>query len=188
MPQNDLFRATYVQACNDSRFANVIVFKQTSADGSSNTRSDLATAFLTQIADEFQLACVTNWKDLCIHVRQVGLAGQDYFRALGTHPTGDISDESLPNEICVCIQLKTAKAGRGAWGRLFVSGVAISFEEDNCIASPYVALYAAIGTALEGNITSGGTTFQAGMLDKNGVFWDYDDSKVETALTTQSSR
>lgn len=184
----DKFRLTYVQACNDQRFANVIVFQQVGSDVG-EPKFDLAQAFLNDIAPEYVAALSEQWEDRCVAVRKVGLVGQDFFRQLASAEPGEVEAEALPNQSVAQITLQPDSLGRSAAGRLFISGLPITYEKDNCLTPTGVTALNGIGDILIGSI--GGTvraTFRAGVLDKNGVFKAYTRYNVRTALTTQASR
>jgi len=184
----DKFRLTYVQACNDQRFANVVVFQQVGSDVN-EPKLDLANAWLEIIAPGYAAALSEQWEDRCVAVRKVGLVGQDFFRVAATGDPGLVEEESLPNQSVAQITLQPDSLGRSCNGRIFLSGVAVTHERDNCLSTAGLALFEALGALLIASINAtGGATFRAGVLDKNGVFRAYARSNVRTALTTQASR
>lgn len=184
----DKFRLTYVQACNDQRLANVVVFQQVGSDVN-EPKKDLADAWLEIMAPLYAAALSEDWEDRCVAVRKVGLVGQDFFRVVATGDPGLVEKEALPNQSVVQITLQPDSLGRSANGRLFLSGIAITHEADNCITAAGQTLFQALGDALCSAIAAtGGATFRAGVLDKLGTFKAYARANVRTALTTQASR
>jgi len=189
MAQNDVFRITYVQRLNDVRFANVVAFRQTAANGANDPRQDVADAWFEDIAPLYVAALSDEWGDLCVHVRQVGLPGMDYFRVLSPGNVGARAAKSLPGAICVNQKLCIADQGRGGSGRLFFSGVFIDDEEDNCLNSAAVTRFQAIGTRLINPIgVSGQPSFEAGLVKPGGVFKAFFQSNTKTALTVLAQR
>jgi len=184
----DKFRLTYVQACNDQRFANVIVYQQSGSDVG-EPKSDLANAFLEILASGYASALSEQWEDRCVAVRKIGLVGQDFFRVAATGDPGLVEEEALPNQSVAQITLQPDSLGRSAAGRVFISGLPISYEKDNCLTPTGVTALNEIGLLLCSVIGPPSyASFRAGVLDKNGVFRAYTRYNVRTALTTQASR
>lgn len=188
MPDGDKYRLTYVQACNDQRYANVIVYQQVGSDVG-EPKNDLATAFLEVVAPVFAAALSEQWEDRCVAVRKVGLIGQDFFRVSASGDPGEVEQEALPNQSVAQITLQPDSLGRSAAGRLFISGLPITYEADNCLTPDGVTALNEIVFKMVASLSGAGTAvFRAGVLDKNGVFRQYERGYVRTALTTQASR
>lgn len=187
MSLNSLYRLTYVQSQNDVRFANVIAFKQTSVSGSIDAKLSLANAFESDVEPGFAAALTDQWGSRCIQVRQLELPGQDFFR-LATSGVGTLTDEPLPSEVCAQIKFFTDNFGIGWTGRIFISGIPITGEEDNCLTSVQAGLVDSLGAVLTQEIADAGVTFRAGLYKGNGDFFPFIACAVKTALTVQRSR
>lgn len=187
MAQNSIYRLTYVQALNDVRFSNVFCFKQTSGNGVNDPRKDLADGFVSTIEGQYEVLLSDQWVSRCIQIRDVAIAGQDFWRQLTTG-VGTDTAEPLPSEVCAQVKLFTAEAGVGYTGRAFLSGVPVDKEEDNCLTEAYMTNFSLLFDYLTGEMDEGGATFQPGLLKGDGNFYPYTDAVVKSALTVQRSR
>jgi hypothetical protein len=185
--QNSIYRLTYVQALNDVRFSNVIAFRQTSANSANDPRNDLADAFVGLIGLELTSRLSDQWSERCVQIREVSVAGQDFWRQLATQ-TGLDTGEPLPSEVCAQIKLFTDTPGRGNTGRMFFSGVPHVYEEDNCLTEYYMGQWQPLLDLLTSELDDGGATFEPGLLKGNGSFLPFTSGVIKSALTVQRSR
>jgi hypothetical protein len=75
--------------------------------------------------------------------------GAQYTYAPDATTTGDLDGACLPNEVAICVSLRTGNRGRSARGRFFQSGIMVaSLDSPNTISSAQAALWQAAGQAL----------------------------------------
>jgi len=188
MAAGDIYACTIVQACNDTRFANLVHFRQESGSNSPDPKADLAELIEDGFIPQLKTTLSVQWIPRCVHVRQVGLAGQDFFRRNFAAETGDIIGEALPTDVCAVLQMLTAQLGRGSTGRLFLSGVAQSSEEDNCVTMTMLQTMANPGNWLAAQQAGTAHTWRAGLLRPGPVFQPFVEGQPRSALTVLKSR
>lgn len=188
MAAGQIFAASLVQACNDTRFANLIHFRQESGASTPDPKADLAELIEDGFIPVLKTALSVQWIPRCVHVRQVNLAGQDYFRRNFAAETGDLAGEALPTDVCAVLQMLTAALGRGSTGRLFLSGIAVSSEEDNCLTAAELVLLANVGNWLAADQNGTAYNWRAGILRSGGVFQPFVEGQPRSALTVLKSR
>jgi len=167
MPQNDEFDLTFIQTVHNTRVTNVLVYRQTSADGAGDARQALADGFLASTA----LTAWTNhqgtsWVGLCAEVRQRNNQGQDFFRVLAVGVTG--SGNTLNPATAVQLTFKTSGGGVGQNGKLYVSGAATIVEDENNLNNIGYPLFVDTAEKLILPIVNSGYTFQLGLPSRPG--------------------
>jgi len=188
MAAGNIYTVTVVQKVNDNRFANVLHFRQESGTDTPDPRADLLELIEDGLIPVMVPALSVQWVPVCAHVRRVGLAGQDYFRRIFAAETGDIAGEALPSDVAAVLALYTSTLGRGGIGRQFLSGIAQSSEEDNCLNQAAFDLCEVIGEWLGQNQAGTTYTWRAGLLKPGPTFAPFTDWETRTALTVVKSR
>ncbi|GAH17101.1 unnamed protein product [marine sediment metagenome] len=123
MPVGDEFQLTYVQTVHDTRLTNVLVYQQTSGDGTGDPKQALADGWFASTAQADYVAQLGNlWTDKCAEVRQLNLPGQDFFRVLATPEVGAQSTTLNPATAMQLVQFP-ANSGPGQQGTVYISGL-----------------------------------------------------------------
>ena len=188
MSAGNVYTATVVQVCNETRFANVLHFKQSAGGESPDPKADLAELIETGLIPSMIPALSEQWIPKCVHIRKLGLAGQDYFRLNFAATTGDVAGEALPTDLCVTLQMMTALLGRGSSGRVFLSGIPETVEEDNCITEAENNLIALMGNWLGEDQVGTDYTWRAGLLKPGNTLEPYVEHQTHNAITVLKSR
>lgn len=75
--------------------------------------------------------------------------GGQFTYAPDTTTTGVLAGPTLPNEVAICLSLRTASRGRSARGRMYISGIPDSGRDSpNTISPTYASNISAAGDAL----------------------------------------
>jgi hypothetical protein len=188
MSAGNVYAATLVQTCNDTRFANVLHFKQSAGGESPDPKADLAELIETGLVPAMATGLSVQWVPKCVHIRKLGLAGQDYFRLNFAATTGDVAGEALPTDLCCNVQCLTALLGRGSSGRVFLSGIPETAEEDNCVNDAELALLANTSNWLSQDQVGTAYTWRAGLLKPGNTLEPFVEGQPHSAVTILKSR
>lgn len=163
MAQGDEFQLTYVQRVHDTRLTNVLVYQQTSGDGTGDPRQALADGWFASTAQADYVALLGPlWTDLCAEVRQLNLPGQDFFRVLAPPDVGAGTDTLNP-ATAVQLVMYPANSGPGQQGSVYISGAQTGDEERNNLAQARYNTFVAWSEKFLISIVDSGWTFQLGL-------------------------
>lgn len=163
MAQFDEFQLTYVQRVHDTRLTNVLVYQQTSTDGTGDPRLALATAWFASTPQAlYPMLLGPLWTDLCAEVRQLNLPGQDFFRVLAAPDVG-VGADTLNPATAIQLVMFPSTSGPGQQGSVYISGAPILTEDKNNLAQAQYSSFVAWAEAFLPAITNSGWTFQLGL-------------------------
>lgn len=163
MAQFDEFQLTYVQRVHDTRLTNVLVYQQTSADGTGDPKQALADGWFASTAKADYLANLGPlWTDKCAEVRQLNLPGQDFFRVLSSDDVG-VGVDTLNPATAIQLVMFPSTSGPGQQGSVYISGAPTGDEDRNNLAAGQYATYVAWSEKFLIAIVNSGWTFQLGL-------------------------
>lgn len=164
MAVGDIWQLTHVQTSSGTRLTNVHYYEQDDADGVNDPRKDLADAFDASVATKMEAALGIGWDSLCYEIKKVGVTGQAFWKQLSTQGPGTVLGEILnAATVAVCAQF-TAGGSHSGTGRMFVSGLPITYEERNNLNTTGLTAIDTIGDESILQIASGGVNFTPGLL------------------------
>jgi hypothetical protein len=178
MAVNDIYRVTVQQTLHSQMILNTLYYRE-SVGGVGGGSADLA-ARVANLIVPLMKAVQSN------ELTHNAVVVQKIFPAPPTVPATDtsaagaatVASNSLPTSVASVITKRTAFAGRKYRGRVFLSGVPASSEDDSKVAAGAVAALNALGTILSGGVSAGaGPTYSP-------IIWHKNTSTFDAVLTT----
>lgn len=166
MSQNDIWKLVHVQDVNGQRLTNVFFYEQQDPDGPSDPKVDLATAFETVVATQYEDNLAAGWDGLCYEVSNANLTGQQFFRQLSTKGPGTVLGDTINAATVATIATFTPGGSHTGTGRSFISGFPDSYENRNNLNTAGLTAIDLIGDTLIPLISNGGVSFQCGRFNK----------------------
>lgn len=165
MPQGDIYKLVFVQSVNNTRITNVFYYEQTQPDGAADDQRDaLASAFETNVAQNYSDQLAAGWSGLCYEISKVGVTGQQFFRVLSGVPDGQQPGHTINAAATALISLHRAEGGKGKVGHTYITGWPEDYEHRNNLTQDGLTAIDIIGDSLVGEITAMGTGFKGGVV------------------------
>lgn len=166
MALNDVFQATIGMTVAGQKIANVLHFRQSSADGSLPPNEDLAAAVAEDIIPTYQLA-VSN--DLNFDIVRAGKISPSVGGSfvLDVNVPGLVAQDTYPPNGVVIGTLYSDTLNQLGRGRIHISGLPDTQITNGRIANASTGLYVALFAKLTADIqASVGATFRPGIWSK----------------------
>lgn len=189
MALNDILQATIRSNVGGEKIANVIHFKQTSADGALPQNEDLVAAIIEDLVPALADVMSSDGEIVDAIARRVSPAvGGSYVGPI--NEAGTVAQDTSPTQSCAVATLYSDTLTRKGRGRIHIGAVPDTFITNGCLtnasSATYVSFLALLLAAIQGGT---GATFQAGVFNPDDLtFHAYTAHQLRSTVRTLRSR
>lgn len=166
MAQFDVYKLVVSAALYGSRCINVFHYDVESDAGAGTNEADILERFLALVIPPWELVLSEDYIFDCMDVTKMG-AGSNNPRTY-TFPGGSIgliTEPALPPNRVFLVSMQSATFTKQGRGRKYLSGVPVSWEDDNAVTSANRAALETLGTAMIAHLVggAGGGDYRSGI-------------------------
>jgi len=186
MAVGDIYRLNVEAIMHGQTVINVLHYRVTV--DAANNGANLVAAFQSSVRASWRAAhsneyAITNYRVQKIAPTPV-LISLDVGEGTGQ---GLVAENACPVYCCAVLTKRTARAGTGYRGRVFLAGVPVTFEDDSTINAAGQAVYTTLANALQATLTSGGSSFVPVLFHRANLTTT-DTTKFEIRIIMRSQR